>query len=249
VTTDVPRLRMFAGPNGSGKTTVKRTLDKPAGWYGTYINPDDLEKTLLETGELPVAETGVLFELSELQEYFRDSEFLKLHGLERSAERFRIDNACLSFGTIQPSSYHTSVLADFIRRKLLAERRSFSFETVMSAPDKVELLREAQAQGYRTFLYYVATEDPAINVERVQYRVAVGGHDVPEEKIISRYVRSLALVREAIRVANRAFFFDTSEVTAWYFAEVTDGAEVELKGDEIPNWFRKAVWDLLEANG
>ena len=172
-----------------------------------------------------------------------------MHGLERSADHFQIDNDFLKLGTIQPNSYHASVLADFIRRKLLAERRSFSFETVMSAPDKVELLREAQARGYRTYLYYVATEDPAINVDRVRYRVGVGGHDVPEEKIRSRYVRSLALVRKAIRFANRAFFFDTSEATAWYFAEVTDGAEVELKGDEIPNWFRKAVWELLEANG
>jgi len=246
VKADIPRLRMFAGRNGSGKTTVKRTLNKPAAWYGTYVNPDDLEKTLLQTGAIPVSETGVQF---ELQAYFRESEFLKLHGLERSADHFQIDNDFLKLGTIQPNSYHASVLADFIRRKLLAERRSFSFETVMSAPDKVELLREAQARGYRTYLYYVATEDPAINVDRVRYRVGVGGHDVPEEKIRSRYVRSLALVRKAIRFANRAFFFDTSEATAWYFAEVTDGAEVELKGDEIPNWFRKAVWELLEANG
>lgn len=38
-----PRLRMFAGPNGSGKTTVKNGLHRSPSWFGIYINPDDLE--------------------------------------------------------------------------------------------------------------------------------------------------------------------------------------------------------------
>lgn len=38
--------------------------------------------------------------------------------------------------------------ADFLRRKLLAQRVSFSFETVMSSPDKVALLETAQRLGY-----------------------------------------------------------------------------------------------------
>jgi predicted ABC-type ATPase len=31
---------MFAGPNGSGKTTVKKDLQKPPPWFGIYINPE-----------------------------------------------------------------------------------------------------------------------------------------------------------------------------------------------------------------
>ena len=62
------------------------------------------------------------------------------------------------------NSYFASVAGDFLRQKLLAQKISFTFETVMSHPSKVELLAEAQRAGYRTYLYFVATEDPAINI-------------------------------------------------------------------------------------
>ncbi len=60
---------------------------------------------------------------------------------------------------------------------------TFTFETVMSHPDKIELLHKAQQSGFRTYLYYVATEDPEINISRVENRVSSGGHPVPREKI------------------------------------------------------------------
>jgi predicted ABC-type ATPase len=34
----------------------------------------------------------------------------------------------------------------------------------MSSPDKVAFLQKAQQVGYRTYLYFVATEDADINV-------------------------------------------------------------------------------------
>ena len=98
-----------------------------------------------------------------------------------------------------------------------------------------------QALGYRTYLYYVATEDPEINIQRVKNRAVQGGHDVPESKIRSRYERSLKLLPQAISHANRAFLFDTSEEDPWYFAEVIDG-QIELKSGEIPRWFQP-IWD------
>ena len=51
----------------------------------------------------------------------------------------------------------------------------------MSHISKVEFLREAKRQGYKTYLYYVSTVDPQINIARVKYRVSVGGHPVPEQ--------------------------------------------------------------------
>ena len=39
----IPRLRMFAGPNGSGKTTIKNGISRPPDWFGIYVNPDELE--------------------------------------------------------------------------------------------------------------------------------------------------------------------------------------------------------------
>ena len=113
----------------------------------------------------------------------------------------------------------------------------------MSSPDKVAFLRQAQARGYRTYLYYVATEDPAINISRVENRVRQGGHAVPKDKIIERYYRSLDLLFDAIRYTNRAYLFDNSRHGQIWLAEVTDGIELEMKSTTMPVWFKSAVWD------
>ncbi len=149
----------------------------------------------------------------------------------------------LDFGGVAVNSYHASMLADFLRQKLIAGRVSFSFETVMSHPDKVQLLQVARAAGFRAYLYYVATEDPAINVARVRLRVKQGGHDVPEGKIVCRYARSLGLLREAIRHTDRAYFFDNSGTEPWFFAEITAGRTIQLQSAVMPVWFKSAVYD------
>ncbi len=232
---------MFAGPNGSGKTTIKNEL--PSTLFGVYVNPDDIEKAVRDTGFLTLDPFSVAFTTDEIRAKLTSSDFLKVSGLAEAASIIESRDGVLDFRGLPMNSYYASVLADLLRRKLLASSISFSFETVMSAPDKVELLREARSCGFRTYLYYVATEDPAINVARVKNRVAEGGHDVPEGKIVARYHRSLALLREAIRHTNRAYFFDTSEEESRYVAEITDGVKIDLKGDEMPNWFKTAVWD------
>jgi predicted ABC-type ATPase len=109
------------------------------------------------------------------------------------------------------------------------------------------LLAQAQAAGYRTYLYFVATDDPAINISRVRNRVKLGGHAVPEGLIVKRYYKSLGLLMEAIRCTNRAYIFDNSGDNAdrshTWLAEITDGRNLELKTDLIPAWFRRAVLD------
>jgi len=238
----VPRLRMFAGPNGSGKTTVKNGLGKASDWFGIYINPDDIETRLRETGTLPLNEVGLTATDLEVRSHFASSALLKQHALDRIAGQINCHQNSVTFADIEINSYLASALADFLRHKALQGSRTFSFETVMSSRDKVDLLRIAQAQDYRTYLYYIATEDPEINIQRVKNRVAEGGHDVPEEKIRSRYDRSLKLLPEAIKRTSRAFLFDSSGEEPVYFAEVTDGQKIDFKCDEIPNWF-KPIWE------
>jgi predicted ABC-type ATPase len=103
--------------------------------------------------------------------------------------------------------------------------------------------------GYRTYLYFVATDDPAINISRVRNRVRVGGHPVPEDKIATRYHRSLDLLMEAIRQTNRAYVFDNSGESKdgkhTWLAEITEGRTLELKSNQIPAWFKRAVLDKI----
>ena len=73
------------------------------------------------------------------------------------------------------------------REQHLKNHEEFCFETVLSTTRNLDLLRRAKEQGYFIRCYYVLTADPEINICRVKSRVAEGGHDVPREKIISRY--------------------------------------------------------------
>lgn len=239
-----PRLRMFAGPNGSGKSTIKETL--PPQWLGVYINADEMEKAIRSDGYLSLPSFEVMADTVELQAFLQASTLLAKEGLLPQAQQLTVVDGKVCFGAIVINSYWASVLADFIRHKLLAAQVSFTFETVMSSPDKVDFLHKAQQAGYRTYLYFVATEDPEINVARVQYRVETGGHPVAEDKIRSRYVRSLQWLPQAVAYADRAYIFDNSGSERVWIAEVTDGIEVEMKTDEMPAWFKTALWDKFE---
>ena len=233
------RMRIFAGPNGSGKSTIK-SLIKP-GLLGIYINPDDIEAEIKRSGFLDLKDYGVMTESAEILGFFRNSSLLEKADLLLEAEALSFNDNKLSFFEVDINSYFASVAADFIRQKMLFSRQSFTFETVMSAPDKVKFLAKAQKADYRTYLYFIATNNPIINISRVKNRVKEGGHDVPEEKIVSRYYRCLDLLFEAVKNTNRAYIFDNSEAKVRWIAEITDAETIEIKDLNIPTWFDKYI--------
>lgn len=233
----IPRLRMFAGPNGSGKSTFKAIIRPEL--LGVYINPDEIEKEIREYDFLDFRHYQLKVTEEEVINFFFQSPLLKTADLLDDVDDLRFNDDKLSFHNVGVNAYFASVAADFIRNKLIECSKSFTFETVMSFPDKVDLLRKAQSRGYRTYLYYVATEDPSINISRVKYRVKMGGHDVPEDKIVSRYARSLDLLIQAIKFTNRSYIFDNSTHEHIWLAEITDGHLLEIKTDQMPAWFKK----------
>ena len=164
---------MFAGPNGSGKSTLKTVL--PPALLGVYLNPDDIERDIREAGFLDLPAYGTeptSEEAARGQAFFRASPFLTKVGLGDAAKRIALaEGGRLDFTGLTVNAYFASVAADFLRGRLLAQRRSFTCETVMSSPDKVALLEQARRLGFRTYLYFIATDDPEINVSRVRNRV------------------------------------------------------------------------------
>ena len=239
-----PRMRMFAGPNGSGKSTMKSVV-KPS-LLGFYINPDEIEAEIAEYGFLDFNRFGITTAKTEILNFFQNSILLEKADLLDEAEHLKFNDNKLDFFEVDINAYFASVAADFIRQKLLLSSNSFTFETVMSSPDKVNLLEKARGRGYRTYLYYVATDDPIINISRVQHRVKTGGHNVPTDKITSRYYRSLDLLSEAIKFTNRAYIFDNSGSSLLWLAEITDAKSIELKTENITPWFKAYVLDKFE---
>lgn len=244
--TDIPRLRMFAGPNGSGKSTIKAVIRPEL--LGVYINPDEIEKEIRERDFLDLKPFQVDTTADEILSFFNASVLLAHAGLLDEAACLRFNDDKLSFFEVSVNSYFASVAADFIRHKLLERGTSFTFETVMSSADKVQFLQKAQQRGFRTYLYFVATDDPIINISRVRNRVRLGGHPVPDDKVIARYGRSLDLLLEAIRHTNRAYIFDNSGSAQILLAEVSDGKTLTMKTDQMPAWFKTAVWEKVKSD-
>jgi predicted ABC-type ATPase len=237
-------MRMFAGPNGSGKSSLKEVL--PEALQGVYLNPDEIEASIKDSGLLDLNHFGLTGAGAALER--------RLKALQRPGHGTMDDLLIpseepnvLNFHRTGVDSYLASALVEIMREALLEQGANFTFETVMSHPSKVEILRRARDSGFRTYLYFVATEDVEINVSRVANRVELGGHPVPEEKIRSRYWRSLDLLFEAIQHTDRAYVFDNSRhgsELSW-IAEVTDGKEIEFKTSLIQHWFKVQVLDKI----
>jgi len=241
---DTLRVRMFAGPNGSGKSTIKSVLRPEL--LGVYINPDEIEKETSERHFLDVKNFGADTTEAEILNFFKSSVLLMKANLLDDVTRLRFSDGKLNFEKVKVNPYFASVAADFIRHKLLDCQISFTFETVMSSFDKINFLKKAQNRGFRTYLYFIATDDPIINISRIQNRVRLGGHPVPFDKVIARYSRSLDLLVEAIRHTNRAYIFDNSGSSQIWLAEVTNGKTLTMKTNSMPVWFKTAVWDKMQ---
>jgi predicted ABC-type ATPase len=84
---------------------------------------------------------------------------------------------------------------EVLRRLADRERRraSFAIETTLSTTMYVRRIRAWRAWGYRVSLHFIEVPSEDFAVHRVRIRVAIGGHDVPEAHIRSRYHRGLAL--------------------------------------------------------
>lgn len=243
---------MVAGPNGSGKSTLVRKVLEP-GWIGYYLNPDEMLKEIISNGGyFDLHSIGFVVSGIELLDFFQNSSFLISAGLSGEANNIGFSEGKVYFAGLTRNAefpYFVSVLADYIRRKLIEQKISFTFETVMSSYDKVQFLEYARQNGYRTYLYFVSTENADINVNRVSQRVREQGHSVPEQKIRERYSRSMDYLMDAIKQVDRAYIFDNSQEEAQWVAEVSDDLPVEktfiFHTDVLPLWFEKAVMAKL----
>ena len=147
-----PEILVFAGPNGSGKTTVTRL----ATLVGVYVNADEVKNAL------------------------------------------------------NCSALEAAQIAEKQRETLLSERANFTFETVLSTDRNLLLLKRAKESGYFVRCVYVLTDNASINIDRVHIRHCCGGHDVPEDKIVSRYEKALKLIPELVPVCDIMHIYDNT---------------------------------------
>ena len=140
------------------------------------------------------------------------------------------------------SDLEAAQIATALREDAIKNRRDFTFETVLSSPRNVELLKKAKSVGYRIEVVFVLTSDPQINVSRVAQRVKNGGHDVPKDKIISRYHKSLDNISEMLKIADIVWVVDNSTEKAELIIYSKDS---EVSINETPYWNKDKIEKLI----
>ena len=247
------RMRVFAGPNGSGKSTIINAVRKykvkdiPLD-FGIYVNADDILQNLLKSK----------FKFSDYQIETNDKEFqsvvLKSGLINKDFPESKFNNSykftknSIRLKDLKDKNANEHIaqfIADFLREKLLSERKKFSFETVFSHESKLDIMQRAKDAGYKVYLYFVSTETPEINIDRVGIRVKKGEHNVPPDKITKRYYRSHNLLYDAVKLSYQSIFFDNSKTGEDFklFAQLKTikGKKNWIRYDEdlFPEWFIK----------
>ncbi len=111
-------------------------------------------------------------------------------------------------------AYEAAEVAETLRRQHFAQRESFIFETVFSDPvaEKLGFLEEAVAAGYTVVLFFIGVSSPQRSIGRVAQRADEGGHDVPTDKLVTRFPRTLENLRLSLLRLPLVLVYDNDDL-------------------------------------
>lgn len=122
----------------------------------------------------------------------------------------------------QCSDLEAAIKAESLREFAVGNKISFTFETVLSTDRNLKLLRRAKENGFFIRCFYILTADVNVNIARIKSRVKNGGHDVPEDKIRSRYVKALSLIPSLVDVCDVMHIYDNTKIPERIFKKRKD---------------------------
>jgi predicted ABC-type ATPase len=236
------KIRIFAGPNGSGKSSLFKAFPKDLN-TGPFINADELEYKLSQNGYIDLKEYGLKVTQQDLDTFKLLPASISMFDKAISNGHIidvHVNNNCIVDASRSTHSYEGSFIAAFLRDQYVKYDRTFSFETVMSHPSKIEEIETIITKGYSAYLYFLCTDSPVVNISRVSNRVKKGGHPVDKKKIEDRYYRTLEALHQLLPHCYRAYLFDNSGKTLILIAELC-GGYMKLKTNHPPIWFLKYV--------
>lgn len=102
--------------------------------------------------------------------------------------------------------------------ELLARQVSFAIETTLATRTYLNLVRRAQATGYRVSLLFFWLRTPELAIQRVAERVEKGGHDIPVAIIKRRYISGI----------RNLFKLFMKEVDYWDIYDNSDTPRIQI---------------------
>jgi predicted ABC-type ATPase len=137
--------------------------------------------------------------------------------LAAGAEFFNPDIAARRILSENPTATQTEAnSAAWHEGKRLLERAideglNYAFETTLGGNTIPAILKSASSTGHEVRVLFVGLSSPELHIARVRARVAIGGHDIPEEKIRERYDRSRENLIELMPGLTEFRLYDNSQ--------------------------------------
>ncbi|MEO5912345.1 MAG: hypothetical protein ABIP95_15770 [Pelobium sp.] len=120
----------------------------------------------------------------------------------------------------------------------------FLLKLFFSHPSKLELIKSAKEKGYKTYLYFIGTDTPIINLERIHDRIKKGGHPVSEVKIKDRYYKTMDLLLDILELVDESYIWDNSQ-SRYEFIAYSKNKSLNLKKLEVPKWMSEYFFDKI----
>jgi predicted ABC-type ATPase len=133
-------------------------------------------------------------------------------------------------------AYEAMHRAEALRADLVSQRLSFIMETVLSDTRgaKLSFFADAQAAGYFLLFVYIRLDGVQTSIARVTQRVLNGGHDVPDEKLHTRFVRKQENALKALAMADAGIVFDNSDPESPFrWVETWEGGRCVSRPDDM----------------
>jgi len=84
-------------------------------------------------------------------------------------------------------------------RQRVAKREDFAIETTLAGRAYLRMIREWKQVGYIVKIVFLRLDSPEMAVARVQHRVRMGGHNIPESLIRRRYEKGWSNFRDVYK--------------------------------------------------
>ena len=106
---------------------------------------------------------------------------------------------------------HAWQIGKSLLEQAIAGGRDYRFETTLGGRTIAQLLEKAARSGHRLRIWFCGLASPELHLRRVQSRVALGGHDIPEGKIRERWNSSRENLVRLLPLLDHLRVYDNSK--------------------------------------
>ncbi len=133
-----------------------------------------------------------------------------------------------------------------LRREALESGQTHLIETTLSGKGIFRHVESARKKEYLISLHYICLESVEIALARIRNRVKLGGHDVKQEDVVRRFVRSYDNLPIMIAQSDEACLYDNSDPDQPL--QRIAKLKHETWWNELPSWAVKAMQKSNQIN-